>query len=83
VRKKIETLGASVKLRHSNGRPFVTDEGHHIFDCSLGQIPDAPALARVLSDMPGVVEHGLLINMASVVLIARGYEVMELTRKDE
>ena len=79
VKKKIEALGASVKLRYSNGRPFVTDEGHHIFDCSLGQIPDAPALARVLSDMPGVVEHGLFINMASVVLIARGYEVMEWT----
>lgn len=83
VQKKIEALGASVELRHSNGRPFVTDEGHHIFDCSFGQIPDAPALARVLSDMPGVVEHGLFINMASVVLIARGHEVMELTRKGE
>jgi ribose 5-phosphate isomerase A len=83
VKKKIEALSASVELRHSNGRPFVTDEGHHIIDCSFGKIPDAPALARVLSDMPGVVEHGLFINMASVVLIARGHEVMELVRKDE
>jgi len=82
VKKKIEALGALVKLRHSNGRPFITDEGHHIFDCSFGKIPDAPALARVLSDMPGVVEHGLFINMASVVLIAKGNEVTELTRKD-
>lgn len=83
VKKKIEALGASVELRLSNGRPFVTDEGHHIFDCRFGQIPDAAALARVLSDMPGVVEHGLFINMASVALIAKGNEVMELTRKDE
>ncbi len=81
VKKKIEALGASVKLRQSNGSPFVTDEGHHILDCSFGQIPDPPALARRLSDMPGVVEHGLFINMASVVLIARGQEVTELRRE--
>jgi ribose 5-phosphate isomerase A len=81
VKKKIEALGASVKLRQSNGSPFVTDEGHHILDCSFGQIPDPPALARRLSDMPGVVEHGLFINMASVVLIARGHEVTELRRE--
>lgn len=83
VKKKIEALGASVKLRQSNGSPFVTDEGHHILDCSFGQIPDPPALARRLSDMPGVVEHGLFINMASVVLIARGQEVTELRRDDK
>ena len=81
VKKKIEALGASVKLRQSNGSPFVTDEGHRILDCSFGQIPDPPALARRLSDMPGVVEHGLFINMASVVLIARGQEVTELRRE--
>lgn len=83
VKKKIEALGASVKLRQSNGSPFVTDEGHHILDCSFGQIPDPPALARRLSDMPGVVEHGLFIDMASVVLIARGQEVTELRRDDK
>ncbi len=78
VKKKIEALGSSVKLRQSGGSPFVTDEGHHILDCSFGQIPDPPVLARRLSDMPGIVEHGLFIDMASVVLIARGHEVTEL-----
>jgi len=53
VKKRIEALGASVRLRRqSKGRAFVTDEGHHILDCSFGQIPDAPALARKLSDLP-------------------------------
>jgi ribose 5-phosphate isomerase A len=80
VKRRIEALGALVILRQSNGRPFVTDEGHQILDCRFGQIPDAPALARKLSDMPGVVEHGLFINMASIVLVARGHEVTELRR---
>ena len=75
MKRRIEMLGATVILRQSNGRPIDTDEGHHILDCSFGQIPDAAALARKLSDMPGVVEHGPFINMATLVLVARGYEV--------
>jgi ribose 5-phosphate isomerase A len=59
----------------------VTDEGNHILDCSFGQIVDPPALARRLSDMPGVVEHGLFVGMASVVMMARGAQVIEIKRK--
>jgi len=69
-----------VTHRHANGRPYLTDEGHQILDCRFGRIPDAAALARELSDMPGVVEHGLFINMATIVLVARGQEVTELYR---
>jgi ribose 5-phosphate isomerase A len=81
LEKKISALGASVKLRvDASGKPFVTDEGHHILDCSFGQIPDPPALARQLSDMPGVVEHGLFIHIASVALIAKNGKVLALRR---
>jgi ribose 5-phosphate isomerase A len=77
--RRIAALGATVKLRPDrNGNPFVSDEGHHILDCSFGQIPDPPALARTLSDMPGVVEHGLFIDLATVVLMAKGSRVLEL-----
>jgi ribose 5-phosphate isomerase A len=83
VAKRIAALGASVKLRLDvKGNTFVSDEGHHILDCSFGQIPDPPALARKLSDMPGVVEHGLFIGLASVVLVAKGEKVTEF-RRDE
>ena len=78
VRKKVEALGASVCLRQSSGGPIVTDEGHHILDCGFGRIPDPPSLARKLSEMPGIVEHGLFIGMANVVLIAKGNDVTEL-----
>ncbi|HXM62164.1 MAG TPA: ribose-5-phosphate isomerase RpiA [Terriglobales bacterium] len=82
VAKRITALGATVKLRQdAKGNAFVTDEGHHILDCSFGQIPDPPALARKLSDMPGVVEHGLFIDLATVVLCAKGENVAELRRK--
>jgi len=82
VKKRIEALGALVSLRHdAQGRLYVTDEDHHILDCRFGKIPDPAALARELDSMPGVVEHGLFIGLATVALIARGGEVVELRRE--
>ena len=81
VAKRITALGAEVELRtQTDGRPFVTDENNHILDCRFGEIRDPDQLARQLSDMPGVVEHGLFIGMASVVLFARGNQIVELRR---
>ncbi|MFZ0293246.1 MAG: ribose-5-phosphate isomerase RpiA [Candidatus Sulfotelmatobacter sp.] len=81
VKKRIEALGARVELRHTaDAKPFLTDENNYIFDCHFGKIRGADGLANKLSDMPGVVEHGLFIGMASVVLVANGSEVVELRR---
>jgi len=81
IANKITALGASVTLRqYVDENPFVTDDGHRILDCRFGQIPDPPTLAHTLSDMLGVVEHGLFINMVNVVLMGKGDEVMEFRR---
>jgi ribose 5-phosphate isomerase A len=78
VKKKIEAMGAEVSLRPAaNGGPYVTDENNHILDCRFGKIGDPDRLAQQLSDLPGVVEHGLFIGMASVALVAEGSEVVE------
>jgi ribose 5-phosphate isomerase A len=83
VARKIEALGAKVKIRQTaEGNCFLTDEHHHILDCHFGQIPDPPALAHKLEAMPGVVEHGLFIGMANVVLVARNGNVQELRREN-
>jgi ribose 5-phosphate isomerase A len=84
VRKKIEALGAKVEMRRgTDGKPYLTDENNYILDCRFGEIPDADGLARQLSDMPGVVEHGLFIGMASVVLVANGSEIVELRARNK
>jgi len=79
VEKKIVALGASPKLRtKADGSPFLTDSGNQILDCSFGKIADPAALALILSDTPGIVEHGLFIGLANVALIGRGEGVEEL-----
>lgn len=81
VAKRIAALGAAVQLRrNADGTPYVTDENNHILDCRFGEIRDPANLARELSEMPGVVEHGLFIGMASVALFARGSEIEKLKR---
>jgi len=79
VAKRIAALGADVRLRDGeNGQPFLTDENNHILDCRFGEIRDPDGLARELSAMPGVVEHGLFIGMASMVLLAKENQIIEL-----
>ena len=79
VERKIASLGGSPKLRMKpDGSPFLTDNGNQILDCSFGKITDPPALALILSDTPGIVEHGLFIGLAKMALIGRGDRVEEL-----
>jgi ribose 5-phosphate isomerase A len=63
-------LNAAIDLRHREGRPFVTDSGNRILDASFGRIPDPEALAHRLSEIPGVVEHGLFLGFADLALVA-------------
>jgi ribose 5-phosphate isomerase A len=80
IEKKIALLGATPKLRTKpDGSPFITDNGNQILDCSFGRIDDPAALARVLSDTPGIVEHGLFIGIAKLALVGKGASVEELT----
>lgn len=62
--------GDIVLRRKADGLVFVTDGGHFIFDCGLGSIPDPEKLAELLARIPGVMEHGLFLNMASAVIVA-------------
>ncbi len=79
VERKIAALGGSPKLRtKADGSPYITDNGNQILDCSFGKIADPPALALVLSGIPGIVEHGLFIGLAKMALVGRGDGVEEL-----
>src|SRR6195952_5006641 len=59
-------LSGQMMIRKArDGHVFVTDGGHWIIDAHLGHITDAARLATSLAAIPGVVEHGLFIGVAS------------------
>lgn len=66
---------AKMTLRQKDGAPFTTDSGNLIYDCALGAIQNAPNLAAALQAVPGVVDHGLFIGIATTLLIAGPGEV--------
>jgi len=61
---------APLTLRQRDGQVFKTDGGNVIYDIALGSIQNAPKLAAAISVVPGVVEHGLFIGLATTLLIA-------------
>ena len=67
-------------VRQKDGAPFKTDSGNLIYDCAFGAIQNAPKLAAAISTVPGVVEHGLFIGIATTLLIAGPGEVEVITR---
>ncbi len=70
VQQKILSTGcSSVTLRQKNDQSFITDNGHYILDCYYEKIINAAALNISLHLLPGVVETGLFINMADIVII--------------
>ncbi|HEX7076059.1 MAG TPA: ribose-5-phosphate isomerase RpiA [Hyphomicrobiaceae bacterium] len=90
TRRMIEKVAADVGctghilLRMGlDGQPFVTDGGNYIFDCAFGRIEDANALDEALRLIPGVIEHGLFLDLADAAIIAGpdGVEVLEAENK--
>ncbi|MBM3603420.1 MAG: ribose-5-phosphate isomerase RpiA [Alphaproteobacteria bacterium] len=84
IRKLLDTLELGerdVLQRLKGSDPWVTDEGNLILDLHLEVIPDPAALARGLSCIPGVVEHGLFLGMCDLAIIGReDGSVVELAR---
>lgn len=70
----------SIQPRAHEGAPVRTDSGNMIYDCAFGAISDAGKLAAALSGVPGVVEHGLFIGIATTLLIAHPGEVEVIQR---
>ena len=67
-------------LRLAAGAPVKTDAGNLIYDLACGPIEDPRALDAALHATPGVVETGLFLGRADVVLVARETGVERLAR---
>lgn len=72
-----------MRLRGGEAHPFTTDSGNYIADCAAENIPDPERLANLLGSIPGVVDHGLFISLATLGLIGTptGVKVLDLPHR--
>jgi ribose 5-phosphate isomerase A len=72
--------GVCTLRQGKDGHAFVTDSGHLILDAHLRRIDDPAALARRLDRIPGVVGHGLFIELADLAIVAGPQGVRTIER---
>ncbi len=82
AREAQAALSGPVRVRMGlhTGEPLVTDEGHLILDAGCGRIERPEDLAAALNAVPGVVEHGLFLGLATGALIATHEGVLTIGR---
>lgn len=69
-----------LQLRLRDGDPLLTDSGNLLYDLQLGPISSPAELNARLCAIPGVVETGLFVGRADVVLVSDGNGTRELRR---
>jgi ribose 5-phosphate isomerase A len=70
----------NMRMTQKGEAPFVTDGGNYIFDCGAQEIPRVRQVAAKLSAVPGVVEHGIFLDLARIVIVGteEGTDILEL-----
>ena len=75
----LEGLWCTATLRTAGDMPILTDNGNYLIDCKFGPIPKPGKLEREINNVPGVLENGLFVGLADVVLAAGPGGVRTLT----
>ncbi len=70
TRAHLEGHGRPALRKRPDGTLVRTDAGNLIYDLATGPIDDPASLDRVLRAIPGVVETGLFVGRADVVIVA-------------
>ena len=68
--RRLQALGCRPSLRGGDARPFVTDNGNWILDCSLDPVDDARPFEGAIRRIPGVVDTGFFLGTADSVVVA-------------
>ncbi|MBP1933574.1 ribose-5-phosphate isomerase RpiA [Ammoniphilus resinae] len=66
---RVLQLGCQITLREAENTPFITDNGNYILDCKFDGITDPVGVHQQLKLLPGVIETGLFVQLADVVVV--------------
>lgn len=71
VQERLRGFGCDPALRRTKeGEPFVSDNGNLILDCRFPRgIDDAERLEAAVNNLPGVVENGLFLGLATEIVV--------------
>jgi ribose 5-phosphate isomerase A len=71
VMRAIEKLGGKPELRMGvkKAGPVVTDQGNLVIDVKFDSIDNPAALEKNLNNIPGVLENGLFVGVADIILV--------------
>jgi ribose 5-phosphate isomerase A len=71
TRAHLERLKAKARMREKDGSPFVSDNGNYIIDCQFRAIADPEQLEEDINTIAGVVENGLFVKLAHLVVVGQ------------
>ncbi len=77
--RRLAALGCEPVVRTTDGKPFVTDNGNIIADCRFDRIDDPRSMEATINLIPGVVDNGLFVGLASKVIVGSedGVRILE------
>ncbi len=67
-----------IVLRARGNEPFISDYGNYIVDLHLSTINNARQLDERLNQIPGVVENGLFVDYADVIVVGHSDGLVEI-----
>jgi ribose 5-phosphate isomerase A len=78
-----DEIDTTIRMAKQGKKPLVTDGGHYIIDCACRVISDPRLTASLLASIPGVMEHGLFVDLADTLIIGEDdhAKVMEIVRE--
>ncbi|MBW4606273.1 MAG: ribose-5-phosphate isomerase RpiA [Hassallia sp. WJT32-NPBG1] len=79
----IKKLGGKPELRMGvkKAGPVITDQGNMVLDVRFDNIDDPVSLEKTLNNIPGVLENGIFVNCADLVLIGEVKDGQPLVRQ--
>jgi ribose 5-phosphate isomerase A len=81
ARRELETIGRTVSLRREGENPYRTDNGNAILEVAFDSIVAPAELEHRIDRVPGVVDNGLFIGMADLVLVQTDSGIDRLERE--
>ncbi len=78
AKARLEGMGATAELRTAEGSTYRTDNDNYVLDCRFKAIRDPARLEREINDVPGVIENGLFVGIASLVFVGEPQGVRTL-----